>query len=106
MLTFSSFLYFCRAHGRTGIEEEKVAGRDEGESDSDDALPPPIRTRRAGSAEAASAISPLAGLQAPEVDELGVPLSELPKEPITNFSWRAFFTSINVLRIKIGRAHV
>jgi hypothetical protein len=35
----------------------------------------------------------------PEVDELGIPLSELPKEPITNYSWRAFFTSISVLRI-------
>jgi hypothetical protein len=45
----------------------------------------------------------------PVVDELGVPTSELPLEPITNFSWRNFFSSINFLRIlqKVckGKAH-
>jgi hypothetical protein len=38
-------------------------------------------------------------MQPPEVDELGFPTNELPTEPITNFSWRAFFSSINYLRI-------
>ena len=42
---------------------------------------------------------PLPPIQPPEVDELGFPTSELPSEPITTFSWRAFFTSINYLRI-------
>jgi hypothetical protein len=35
----------------------------------------------------------------PEVDELGMPTSEMPPEPITTFSWRNFFSSINFLRI-------
>ena len=35
----------------------------------------------------------------PAVDELGIPTSELPKDPITTFSWRNFFSSINFLRI-------
>jgi hypothetical protein len=38
-------------------------------------------------------------LPAPEVDELGFPTTELPAEPITSFSWRNFFSSINYLRI-------
>ncbi|KAI1438879.1 hypothetical protein GGR50DRAFT_638231 [Xylaria sp. CBS 124048] len=35
----------------------------------------------------------------PEVDELGYPVNPLPKEPITDFSWRNFFAMINYLRI-------
>lgn len=35
----------------------------------------------------------------PEVDELGYPVNPLPKEPITDFSRRNFFTLINYLRI-------
>lgn len=34
-----------------------------------------------------------------EVDELGYSTSDIPTAPITNFSWRAFFTAINHLRI-------
>jgi hypothetical protein len=44
--------------------------------------------------------------QPPEVDELGYPTNELPKEPITNFSWRAFFTSnkhITELQVEMSR---
>lgn len=72
------------------------------DSDSDDAVPPPIRMHRDENPNPESEVeqSPLPAVpQPPEVDELGFPTSELPKEPITNFSWRAFFTSINYLRI-------
>ncbi|KAF2878391.1 hypothetical protein BDV95DRAFT_624852 [Massariosphaeria phaeospora] len=112
-----NFFYFCRAHSKIGIEEEKTTDKSETDSDSDDAVPPPIRMHRGEQenpeaeteveveeaeleAEAQAEQPALsAGLQPPEVDELGFPTSELPKEPITNFSWRAFFTSINYLRI-------
>jgi hypothetical protein len=47
----------------------------------------------------AEASLPNTAPQPPEVDELGLPLTEIPKEPITNYSWRAFFTAINYLRI-------
>lgn len=44
-----------------------------------------------------------------EVDELGYPISKLPPAPITTFSFRNFFSSINFLRVmqKIthGKAH-
>lgn len=35
----------------------------------------------------------------PEVDELGYPTAPLPKEPITTYSFRNFFSSINYLHI-------
>jgi hypothetical protein len=99
-----SFFNYCRAHSRNapeeGNSEDKDGGRHERDSDEDDAVPPPIRLSRMDSND--SGVEPSiqsAPLQPPEVDELGFPTNELPKEPITNFSWRAFFTSINYLRI-------
>lgn len=86
-----------------GVDQEPPEEKPEAESDSDDAVPPPIQMRRdepESSESEAEPPSPLPAMpQAPEVDELGFPTSELPKEPITTFSWRAFFTSINYLRI-------
>jgi len=82
------------------VEEEKPAEKAEDDSDSDDAAPPPIRLRRDEDQESEveqPGHPPIP--QPPEVDELGFPTNEVPKEPITNFSWRAFFTSINYLRI-------
>ena len=35
----------------------------------------------------------------PEVDELGVPTNDFPTSPITHFSWRNFYSSINFLRV-------
>lgn len=35
----------------------------------------------------------------PEVDELGIPTTEIPLEPITTYSWRNFSSSINFLRV-------
>ncbi|KAF2734005.1 hypothetical protein EJ04DRAFT_577191 [Polyplosphaeria fusca] len=100
-----NFFYFCRTHSKTGVEEEERAqNRSDGDSDSDDAVPPPIRLHRDEdiSSNAESETEPSARTQVPqppEVDELGFPTNEIPKEPITDFSWRAFFTSINYLRI-------
>ncbi|KAJ4369867.1 Factor arrest protein 11 [Neocucurbitaria cava] len=99
-----SFFNFCRAHSRNApendVNETKQSEIHNGESDEDDAVPPPIRLSREDSHD--SGVQPMAhstSLQPPEVDELGFPTNELPTEPITNFSWRAFFTSINYLRI-------
>ncbi|KAF2261660.1 protein required for hyphal anastomosis [Lojkania enalia] len=98
-----NFFYFCRTHSRIGVEEEEqVPPKADADSDSDDAVPPPIRMRRDDESNSESEAEPSALPQVPqppEVDELGFPTSELPKVPITNFSWRAFFTSINYLRI-------
>ncbi|KAF1831055.1 protein required for hyphal anastomosis [Decorospora gaudefroyi] len=99
-----NFFNFCRTHSRNAPEEESNEDQDrekpDGESDEDDAVPPPIRLSREDSNESGvEPALPPAQLQPPEVDELGFPTNELPKEPITNFSWRAFFTSINYLRI-------
>ncbi|KAF2710863.1 N1221-domain-containing protein [Pleomassaria siparia CBS 279.74] len=95
-----NFFHFCRVHSRIGIDEDKPANKADVDSDSDDAAPPPIRLRRDEGSEAGIDQSALPqASQPPEVDELGFPTNEVPKEPITNFSWRAFFTSINYLRI-------
>jgi hypothetical protein len=99
-----NFFNFCRTHSRNASTEEHVQGNEgeehNDESDEDDAVPPPIRLSREDSNESGvEPALPPAQLQPPEVDELGFPTNELPKEPITNFSWRAFFTSINYLRI-------
>ncbi|KAF2003112.1 protein required for hyphal anastomosis [Amniculicola lignicola CBS 123094] len=97
-----NFFYFCRAHSRIGVEDEKPSPKVDEESDSDDAAPPPIRMRRDEGPDPESEIEPqtlLQGLQPPEVDELGEYTGEPPKGPITDYSWRAFFSCINYLRI-------
>jgi len=68
------------------------------EESEDEAAPPPIKRRR----EEPEPLLPALESQPsslPEVDELGIPISSLPSEPITSFSWRNFFSSINFLRI-------
>jgi hypothetical protein len=102
LLIAYSFFYFCRVHSRIGVEPEASEEKLDVNSDSDDALPPPIRMTRDDNMSQESEVDQPpqpAVAQPPEVDELGYPTNELPKEPITNFSWRAFFTSINYLRI-------
>ncbi|KAF2033530.1 protein required for hyphal anastomosis [Setomelanomma holmii] len=99
-----NFFNFCRSHSRNAPEEvndeDKMQEKHDGDSDSDDAAPPPIRLSRQESNDpGVEPPSQSVPTQPPEVDELGIPTHELPKEPITNFSWRAFFTSINYLRI-------
>ncbi|KAF2491751.1 N1221-domain-containing protein [Lophium mytilinum] len=97
-----SFFYFCREHSRAGVQDPQTSESKEPDSDSDDAAPPPIRLRRDETARQDSEPETPAESRPqvpPEVDELGFPTSELPSEPITNFSWRAFFSGINYLRI-------
>lgn len=73
----------------------------------DEAAPPPIKTRELPIAEANLKLPALAFQEGhlegkpspPEVDELGYPTTDAPSEPITDFSWRNFFSSINFLRI-------
>ncbi|KAJ3473552.1 hypothetical protein NLG97_g10247 [Lecanicillium saksenae] len=99
-----------------GAEEPEV----EAEESDDSAAPPPIRRRRSPpeeiaqneqTAEPQSLSSDEDGNRGmrPEVDELGYPVNDLPMEPITDFSWRNFFSLINYLRVmqKIckGKAH-
>jgi len=80
------------------------------EESEDDAVPPPIKLRRSptaveeaqndnGGASKQSAEQKEQNTGRPEVDELGYPVNPLPKEPITDFSWRNFFALINYLRI-------
>ncbi|KAJ4378673.1 Factor arrest protein 11 [Didymella sp. IMI 355093] len=97
-----NFFNFCKSHSRNIPSEDNTnaSGADlEHDSDSDDAAPPPIRLTRNESTD--SGVEPLISSlpQPPEVDELGFPTSELPSEPITTYSWRSFFTSINYMRI-------
>ncbi|KAG5928816.1 hypothetical protein E4U53_002582 [Claviceps sorghi] len=89
------------------------------ESEEDAAVPPPIKRNRPpppAAAKAADAKDGPAeekheaaaeqdggggggGPTRPEVDELGLPVNAIPDEPITDFSWRNFFSLINYLRI-------
>ncbi|KAG5988573.1 hypothetical protein E4U43_004706, partial [Claviceps pusilla] len=46
-----------------------------------------------------SGVNGQGGLTRPEVDELGCPVNAIPEDPITDFSWRNFFSLINYLRI-------
>ncbi|KAB2579805.1 Factor arrest protein 11 [Lasiodiplodia theobromae] len=122
-----SFFTFCRTHSREGAKEGgpiTEAPPAEADDEPDEAAPPPIRRRHSddmladehqdladeapGDVGASSSpnnningngggLNNTTGL--PEVDELGMPLNQLPLEPITSFSWRNFFTNINLVRI-------
>jgi hypothetical protein len=107
-LTRYSFFQFCNLRARPSdkpmVEPTEIDGEDD-ESE-DEAAPPPIKRRRSPSRPAANAlpvsepVSHESQPQArPEVDELGYPINPLPKEPITDFSRRNFFSLINYLRI-------
>ena len=103
--------------------EAEVADEKPEESDEEDAVPPAIKRHRAvaessetgegkdeehgeeeeeeeedGEGEAGSTADDQS-LTRPEVDELGYPVNPLPSEPITDFSWRNFFSLINYLRV-------
>jgi Domain of unknown function (DUF3402) len=103
-----NFFHYCRAHSRVGLDVEPEEDQQD-DSDSDDAAPPPIKRHREEPPPQEQQRPQSSLTLPPEVDELGVPTSELPSEPITSFSWRNFFSSINFLRIlqKVckGKAH-
>lgn len=120
-----SFFYFCGS--RAGVIPHPnipnpTATEFEEDGSEDDAAPPPIKRRRSPPTAAvaadptdgtnnennistdplsanASAESQSASSTRPEVDELGYPVNPLPKEPITDFSRRNFFSLINYLRV-------
>ncbi|ORY71228.1 required for hyphal anastomosis [Pseudomassariella vexata] len=103
-----SFFQFCNLRALPNhkpVEPTEIDGPDD-ESE-DDAMPPPIKRRKspprptpatAQGSEPGSNPDAQAPLR-PEVDELGYPVNPLPKEPITDFSRRNFFSLINYLRI-------
>ncbi|KAJ5263459.1 Phosphatidic acid phosphatase type 2/haloperoxidase [Penicillium angulare] len=101
-----SFFHFCREHNDNPSELEEDGGDTESE---DEAAPPPIARHRPNFTRNNTSmrnISPeesmndlMEGHTRPEVDELGYPTAPLPKEPITVFSFRNFFSAINYLHI-------
>src|SRR2546429_7725074 len=100
-LTKFSFFAFCQAHL---TDADALASRISSEmtpldNDEEDAVPPPIKRHRSEPSALRKSLEMPAPHRPPEVDELGYPTSDLPPEPITNFSWRNFFSSINFLRI-------
>lgn len=81
--------------------EDPSAAADADESE-DDAAPPPIKRRRSPppvDLDMPDADADTEAPARPEVDELGYPLSSQPIDPITDFSWRNFFSLINYLRV-------
>ncbi|CAG8976956.1 hypothetical protein HYALB_00010938 [Hymenoscyphus albidus] len=97
-----SFFAFCNSNSRNA-----PIGPNQDDSE-DDAVPPPIKIKRdvaSGSEDKLPALAfqdgQLAGKrQLSEVDEMGYPASEpASDQPITEFSWRNFFSSINLLRV-------
>lgn len=123
-----SFFYFCNIRAGANPNPAVFTTFEEDmESEEDEAAPPPIKTRRSSNPLPAlgdmaeddgeendrlpleTEAGPSTESTRPEVDELGYPLNPLPREPITDFSRRNFFTLINYLRImqKIckGKAH-
>ncbi|KAI9740206.1 MAG: Factor arrest protein 11 [Cirrosporium novae-zelandiae] len=105
-----SFFNVCR---QLASEDSDKVGEGEASKESgDEAAPPPIARHRkqlpAIPDMGAETSHPILDAP-PEVDELGNPTTLLPPEPITTFSWRNFFTSINYLRIMqkitVGKAH-
>ena len=92
----SSFLHFCRMRSKHGSPGDDTTDFE------DDAAPPPVIRLRRDDRPASNELTDQRALlvqHPPEVDELGFPTSELPSEPITDFSWRIFFSNINYLRI-------
>jgi hypothetical protein len=132
-----SFFYFCNIRAGANPNPATLTTFEEDLESDDDAAPPPIKMNRplaedvgtsGGSdgtgghdyngntnnqpaGEGGPGINPATAPEftRPEVDELGYPVNPLPKEPITDFSRRNFFTLINYLRVmqKIckGKAH-
>lgn len=106
MAHITSFFAFCNAKSKHAPSEP---GSEE-ESEEDEAAPPPIKVRRDAPPAVPDSEDKLPALtfqdakpesrsHIPQVDELGYPTTEPPSEPITDFSWRNFFSSINFLRI-------
>ncbi|KAI9934039.1 hypothetical protein ASPWEDRAFT_126823 [Aspergillus wentii DTO 134E9] len=102
------FFHFCHLHSDQPPEPAEHSDEESSPSD-DEAAPPPIARHRqdlgpgmpSGRAQSPEEAIPefLEGHHRPEVDELGYPTAPLPKEPITVFSFRNFYSAINYLHI-------
>ena len=99
-LISSSFFQFCRFHSDHPVGSAANSD-DESAASEDDAVPPPISRHRQEPPENPAAEDPEFADSniRPEVDELGYPTAPPPKEPITVFSFRNFFSAINYLHI-------
>ncbi|KAJ5757401.1 uncharacterized protein N7511_006095 [Penicillium nucicola] len=95
-----SFFHFCASNTDAQDSDDNSGGDTESE---DEAMPPPISRHRPefmrGLSEEGSVTDMFNGPTRPEVDELGYPTVPPPKEPITTFSFRNFFSSINYLHV-------
>lgn len=89
-----------------GNEDANINDEHMEEESEDDAAPPPIKRQRSPEAvpipddenDDESPDDEQRSMR-PEVDEMGCPVNDLPMEPITDFSWRNFFSLINCLRV-------
>ncbi|KAL9092773.1 MAG: hypothetical protein Q9159_000671 [Coniocarpon cinnabarinum] len=106
-----NFFAWCRrnaAASSTSSEPNSASDPPTAQPDpEDDAVPPPIpRSATHVQTETSDPLTdslntteaPLTAMP-PEVDELGFSTSSPPPQPITSYSWRTFFSSINFLRI-------
>ncbi|ESZ89593.1 hypothetical protein SBOR_10022 [Sclerotinia borealis F-4128] len=95
-----SFFAFCNGNSKHALVTTE-------EDSEDDAAPPPIKLQRDHTTSNADGQLPALAFQEgqhaarrdTEIDELGFQTAEANLEPITEFSWRNFFSSINFLRI-------
>ena len=108
-----NFFHWCKEHSsaaaaaRDGKADTTNSTAVDDPSSEDEAMPPPIpRNRKRSSPFENISLSPTTSdpqhnhhTHPPEIDELGYPQSPLPSSPITSFSWRNVFTSINYLRV-------
>lgn len=117
----TSFFYFCGSRAgaipQQGLINPTATDFEDVDVSEDEAAPPAIKRNRSppgaekgGPPDASSQFlcsqppqqqqSDNSGVPSrPEVDELGYPVNPLPKEPITDFSRRNFFSLINYLRV-------
>ncbi|PYH82287.1 putative pheromone-dependent cell cycle arrest protein Far11 [Aspergillus uvarum CBS 121591] len=100
-LGFFRFCHLKSDHPPADLDDESLSSEDE-------AIPPPINRQRQDTTGHSSVRGPSPesllpefseGPHRPEVDELGYPIAPPPKEPITEFSFRNFFSAINYLHI-------
>ncbi|RAL58482.1 hypothetical protein DID88_005186 [Monilinia fructigena] len=95
-----SFFAFCNGSNKNTLITTEAGSED-------DAAPPPIKLQRDSTSCNADSQLPALAFQEgqhaarrdTEVEELGFPATEANSQPITEFSWRNFFSSINFLRI-------
>ncbi|KAG9242309.1 pheromone-dependent cell cycle arrest protein-like protein Far11 [Calycina marina] len=103
----ASFFQFCNLNSNHAPAAEP---EEPGEESDDDASPPPIKMTRKAPQTASDEEDQLPALafqdgktegrgSPQELDDMEYMIKEASAEPITDYSWRNFFSSINFLRI-------